>query len=95
MTMRRITPEETGLSSRAVRDYVKILEQNRLATHDIILAKGDAIFFEKYYPPFNENFYHRLYSVSKSFVSLAIGFLAQDGKIDLDDPIVKYFPKES
>lgn len=95
MTMRRITPEEAGLSSRAVRDYVKILEQNRLATHDIILAKGDAIFFEKYYPPFDEHFYHRLYSVSKSFVSLAIGFLAQDGKIDLDDPIVKYFPKET
>ena len=33
--------------------------------------------------------------MSKSFVSVAIGFLEQEGKINLDDPIVKYFPEES
>lgn len=93
--MGNITPEKAGISSSAVQAYLSVLEQNRLATHDIILAKGDDIFFEKYYAPFHENFLHRMYSVSKSFVSLAVGFLEQDGKISLDDPIVKYFPKET
>lgn len=93
--MGNITPEKAGISSSAVQAYLSVLEQNRLATHDIILAKGDDIFFEKYYAPFHENFLHRMYSVSKSFVSLAVGFLEQDGKIGLDDPIVKYFPKET
>ena len=35
-----------------------------------------------------------MYLVSKSFASLAIGFLEQDGKINLDDPMSKYFAKE-
>ena len=95
MIMRKITPEEAGISSEAVKKYVEILEENRLATHDILLAKKDAVFFEKYYPPFDEHFLHRMYSVSKSFVALAVGFLEQEKKICLDDPIVRYFPKET
>ncbi len=35
-----------------------------------------------------------MYSVSKSFVSIAIGFLEQDGVLSLDDPMEKYFTKE-
>ena len=33
-----------------------------------------------------------MYSVSKTFVSAAIGMLADEGKISLNDKIVKYFP---
>ena len=37
---------------------------------------------------------HRMYSVSKSFVSIAIGFLLQDKLIGLDDTMEKHFGKE-
>lgn len=33
----------------------------------------------------------RMYSVSKSFVSIAVGFLHQEGKLRLSDPILDYF----
>ena len=88
------TPEEAGISSRKIQEYIEILEQRQLSTHDVILMKGNDIIFEKYWEPFNENFLHRMYSVTKSFVSIAIGFLEQDGMIDLDDKIGKYFPDE-
>ena len=39
------------------------------------IAKGDDIFFEKYWAPFTADTLHRMYSVTKSFVSIAIGFL--------------------
>ena len=35
-----------------------------------------------------------MYSVSKSFVSLAIGFLEQEGKLDLDSAVWEHFPEE-
>ena len=41
------------------------------------------IFFEKYWAPFDENKPHRMYSVTKSFVAIAVGFLEQEGKISL------------
>lgn len=89
-----ITPEQAGIPSENIAKYINILEKNRLATHSVIMARGENIFYESYWKPFHNNFLHRMYSVSKSFVSIAIGFLEQDGKISLDDSIVKYFPEE-
>ena len=92
--MKRVSPESIGLNSENIEKYIKKLENKRLATHNIIMAKGNKIFFEKYWSPFNEDFMHRMYSVSKSFVSLAIGFLLQDNKINLDDTMDMYFSDE-
>lgn len=89
-----ITPEKAGVSSRNVKRFIEFLEKNQLSTHDVILSRGNEIFFEKYWEPFHADFLHRMYSVSKSFVSLAIGFLEQDGRLDLDAPVSDYFPKE-
>ncbi|MBE5866970.1 MAG: serine hydrolase [Lachnospiraceae bacterium] len=88
------SPEKVGISSGNIEKYLRILEQNKLATHSLILARGNQIFFEHYWEPFHKDFLHRMYSVSKSFVAIAIGFLEQDGLIDLDDPISKYFVQE-
>lgn len=35
-----------------------------------------------------------MFSITKSFVSMAIGCLAEDGKLKLDDKIVDYFPEK-
>jgi len=88
------TPEKVGISSGNIEKYLHLLEKNKLATHSLILARGNQIFFEHYWEPFHKDFLHRMYSVSKSFVSIAVGFLEQDGLINLDDPISKYFAKE-
>lgn len=92
--MNYTTPEQAGIKSENIEKYLEILKSERMATHSIIMAKGDSIFFEKYWKPFDKDFLHRMYSVSKSIVAIAIGFLEQDGKINLDDKIIKYFPEE-
>ncbi len=88
-------PEECGISSAAIEKYIRTLEEYHLFTHDLIIAKGDDIIFENYWAPFHKDFFHRQYSVSKSFVSIAVGFAEQDGLVCLDDPIEKYFPDEA
>ncbi len=93
--MNHITPEQAGVSSESIKQFIELLEEKQLSTHDLIFMKGDSIFFEKYWEPFHKNFLHRMYSVSKSFVSLAIGFAEQDGLLNLDDRITKYFPNET
>lgn len=57
----------------------------RLSLHGETLAEG-------YWRPFTAERPHRMYSVSKSAVSLAIGLLWGDGALGLDDDIVDYFP---
>lgn len=92
--MRYSSPEQAGISSESIQKYIELLEKKRLASHSLIIAKGDSVVFEQYWKPFDKDFLHRMYSVSKSFVSIAIGFLEQDGVLSLDDPMEKYFAKE-
>ena len=87
----RITPEQAGISSRKVVRLINTLNRRGLATHSILLMKGDKLFAEAYWEPFNKDFCHRMYSQTKSFVGIAIGLLEQDGLIDLDRPTHEYF----
>ena len=89
----RITPEQAGISSEAILNYIKVLEENNLNTHSLILARGNNIISEAHYAPFDRKFKHRMYSVSKSFVGIAVGLLVDEGKISLDDKFISYFPE--
>ncbi len=88
-----ITPEQAGISSSHVLNFIKELDQNGLFTHSIIMARGDKIFSEVYYRPFDKDFKYRMYSVTKSFVGVAVGLAIEDGLLSLDDKFVKFFPE--
>ncbi len=89
----KVSPEAVGVSSQKVLNFVKTLDDCRFRNHSIIMSKGDKIFFEEYYKPFNKDFLHRMYSTSKSFVAVAIGLAITEGLVKLDDVIVDYFPE--
>lgn len=93
--MKYTKPEKKGIKSSLIKQYLEALVKAELSTHNVIIARGGEIIFEKYWEPFQKEDLHRMYSATKSFVSIAIGFLEQDGLIDLDDPIIKYFTEES
>ena len=88
-----ITPEQAGISSRNVLKFIKTLDKYHFCTHSIIMARGKNIFAEGYYAPFHRDFRHRMYSVSKSFVAVAVGLAAEDGFLSLEDKFVDYFPE--
>lgn len=89
-----VTPEQAGISSAAVSKFIRKLEERGLCTHGILLMRGDAIFGECYWAPFDKDTIHRMYSQTKSFVGVAIGLLEEEGKLSLDDPICSYFPEK-
>ena len=88
------SPEKRGIRSENIEEYIRKLESRRLCTHDIIIMRGDEIVFEKYWAPFNVDFMHRMYSVSKSFLSLATGFAIQEGYLTLTSRIADLVPEE-
>lgn len=91
---RTVTPESVGISSRAVTKLIRTLNRRGLATHSLLMLRGSDIFAEYYWKPFHAGFCHRQYSQTKSFVSVAIGLLEEDGKLCLDDTIASYFPEK-
>ncbi len=93
--MQTATPESVGIKSENILRYVNLLEKSNLCNHALIIMRHGKIVFEKYWKPFNCDFLHRMYSVTKSFVAIGVGFLEQDGLVDLDAPIADYFPEEA
>lgn len=90
----KITPEDAGLPSKNIKEFIDTLEENGCTTHSLILMKGDKIFAEHYWAPFHKDFLHRQYSQTKSLVGVAIGLLVDEGKLNLDDKVVSYFPEK-
>lgn len=90
----RITPEQAGISSKSVSQYIDMLERRGMNTHGLLMMKGNKIFAECYWTPFHQDYCHRMYSQTKSFVGIAIGLLLEDGKLKLDDKICEYFPEK-
>ena len=78
----------------AVRSMEQRMESLRLNMHGYqILYRGELI-GEHYWESFHRDSLHRMYSITKSFTSLATGLLAAEGKIGLDDRICTYFPEK-
>ena len=88
-----ISPEKAGISSRKIMEFIMAAEDYGMNLHSLIMARGNDILAEAYFSPINASFLHRMYSVSKSFVAVAVGLAEQEGLLSLDDPVIKYFPE--
>ena len=87
------TPESMGISSEKILDFMKFLDSYKMSTHSVLMAKGNSIVAEGHYAPVDGNFLHRMYSVSKSFVAMAVGLAYTEGLLSLDDKIMSYLPE--
>ncbi|MGN1116356.1 MAG: serine hydrolase domain-containing protein [Candidatus Ornithomonoglobus sp.] len=93
MDFKYITPAQAGVPAEGICGFFETLDKTPIDMHSVIMLRGGKILLEVYYEPYKPYSLHRMYSVTKSFVSLAIGALAAEGRISLDDKIVKYFPE--
>ena len=92
--MKFTSPESVGISSANITKFINKLNQREIHMHSILIGRGDSIVHESYWAPFHKDYCHRMYSVTKSFVSIAIGLCQEDGLLNLDDRIANYFPEK-
>lgn len=90
----KATPEQVGISSQHVIDFLDELERADVCMHSVLLIRHGKLAAEAYYAPYTADTPHRMFSVTKSFTSLAIGLLAAEGRLSLDDRIVDHFPEK-
>lgn len=86
-------PEAAGISASCIIDALREINIREVSMHSFLLCKDDCLVAEGYYAPIKKNDLHRMFSVTKSFTSIAIGLLQEEGRLSLDDSIVKFFPE--
>ena len=87
------SPESVGIPSKSLLSLMDQLETLAVPIHSLIISRHNQIILESYYAPFTKDTLHRMFSVSKSFTSMAIGQLELEGYLSLNDPIAQYFPE--
>ncbi len=84
------TPEEQGVDSEkmnAALEYLASKSKHNLNKEVLVIRNGYQIFAGE-----NIDSTHNIWSCSKTFTSMVLGLLVDDGKISLDDKAVNYEP---
>lgn len=89
--LERVSPKNLGLSPDALSNYLDRLGSS--GCHSVMVLRNGKVALEGWWAPYKENYNHIAYSLSKSFVSAAVGFAVQEKLLKLDDPVADYFPE--
>jgi CubicO group peptidase (beta-lactamase class C family) len=90
----RSTPEAQGISSQAVLDFIEAEDQiNTL--HSVMVVRHGHVIVEAWWKPEAADKPHVLWSLSKSFNATAVGLAIDEGKLSLDDHVLKFFPDDA
>ena len=86
------SPESVGIPSRALAHFLDRLEKIDFV-HSLMVMRHGKICLEGFRKPFDPETPHQLFSVSKSFTSVAIGIAQREGLLKVSDKLVDFFPE--
>lgn len=89
----RSAPEAQGVSSAGLVEFVDALNQID-GLHGVMVVRHGQVIAEGWWAPYEASHQHVLYSLSKSFTSSAVGFAVAEGRLSIDDLVLKYFPDD-
>lgn len=89
----RSTPEAQGVSSQALEAFVKAADQQVRDIHSLIILRHGQVISEAYWEPYRRDTRHSMFSLTKSFVSTAVGFAINEGLFALEDRVISFFPE--
>ncbi len=90
----RGTPESQGVSSQGILDFVEAADRIEYMNSFMLLRHGHVV-AEGWWAPYDAQSPHSLYSLSKSFTSTAVGIAIAEGKLSIDDEVLKFFPEDA
>lgn len=93
--MPRSRPEAQGVSPTAILAFVDEADRKIDALHSFMLVRHGHVVAECWWSPYDAKTRHELYSLSKSFTSTAVGLAIAEGKLSIDDPVLKFFPEDA
>ena len=94
MALPRSTPSAQGVAASGVAAFIDALEAHPgIDPHSLMLVRHGHVVAEGWWAPYSPDRLHLLYSLSKTFLSTAVGFAVQEGLLSLDDAVADHFPE--
>jgi hypothetical protein len=91
--LERVNPADVGLSGDAILKYVEKLQTSGTEMHGLMISRYGKVCAEGWWKPYSPGLIHGLQSLTKSFVTTAMGILTLEGRADLNEKIVDILPE--
>ncbi len=89
---RTSAPEEQGIDSEKLARGLRSLHENQVPIDSLLLIRNGYLVTDAHFAPYDGSFPHDLASVTKSVTTTLVAIAAAQGKLDLDQPVVSFFP---
>jgi CubicO group peptidase (beta-lactamase class C family) len=89
------TPEEQGIASAKLAQALLTMRARNIQIHSLLVIRNGDVVTDAYFYPYDGSTVHDLASVTKSVMTTLIAIAAGQGKLDLDQPLVSFFPGRS
>ena len=87
-------PSAVGVNASGIEAFIDRVDAEVGGLHSFMMLKDGSVFAECWWKPYQRNYQHAMYSLSKSFTSTAAGFAMHEGKLSPTDNVVKFFPRQ-
>ncbi|MDP3178559.1 MAG: serine hydrolase [Spirochaetaceae bacterium] len=91
----RARPESLGLDSRVLLDFLRQADSRFDGLHGLALVRRGAVATETAWKPYRASDRHTLFSLSKSFLSCAVGLAISEGRLSPEERVLSFFPEAS
>ncbi|HZC27254.1 MAG TPA: serine hydrolase, partial [Actinopolymorphaceae bacterium] len=85
------TPEEQGIPSSAILDFVAAVEERVDAMHAFVLVRHGHVVAQGAWSPYDLTSPRMVFSLSKSFTSSGVGLAVHEGLLSVDDRVLDFF----
>ena len=89
---RTSTPEEQGFDPAKLAEGLQDIEARQINIDSLLIIRNGYVVVDAHFYPYDGTFPHDLASVTKSVMTTLIAIAAGQGKLDLDAPVVSFFP---
>ncbi|BCM88486.1 hypothetical protein IAD21_00319 [Abditibacteriota bacterium] len=93
ITLPRSSPEAQEVDSAGIRAFVEAADQKVHVTHSFMIVRHGYVVTQGWWQPEVPEKPHVLWAFSKSFTSTAVGLAIAEGKLGVDDTVLKFSPE--
>ncbi|MEV6195430.1 serine hydrolase domain-containing protein [Streptomyces sp. NPDC051920] len=87
-------PAEQGVDASGITAFLDAVEADPdIEPHSLMILRHGHLVASGWWAPYTPGRLQLLYSLSKSFTATAAGFAVTEGLLDLDRPVISYFPE--
>jgi CubicO group peptidase (beta-lactamase class C family) len=88
---RTSTPEEQGFNSGKLAEGLQAVQEDNINLDSLLIIRNGCVVLDAYLYPYDNTIPHKLASVTKSVMTTLIGIVADQGRLELDQPMVSFF----